>query len=164
MKKVEQETKIRKAILSDGEVLIELINALADYEKLERPNPEACERIKKDAFGLKPKINVWLAEVNSKAVAYAIYVFTYSSFLAKSNLFIEDIFVLPEYRSLGIGKALFKQLAKIALAEGCGRMDWQVLDWNKLAIDFYDKIGAKHLKEWYWYRLNENQLEELAQD
>ena len=154
MNKIEQKIKIRKATLADGEALINLINALADYEKLERPNPEACERIKKDAFGLKPKINVWLAEVNEKAVAYAIYVFTYSSFLAKPTLFIEDIFVLPEYRSLGIGKAFLKQLARIALDEGCGRMDWQVLDWNKLAIDFYEKLGATHLKEWYNYKLN----------
>ena len=158
---------IRKAIKNDSEALLDLIDALADYEKLQRPDINAKERIKIDAFGSSPKITAWLAEIKAihkmpLPVAYAINLYTYSSFLALSTLYIEDIFVLPEYRSKGIGKALFLHCAQQALKEGCGRMDWQVLDWNKLAIDFYERAGAKHLKEWFSYRFTREDLEQFV--
>ncbi|MBI3591228.1 MAG: GNAT family N-acetyltransferase [Candidatus Melainabacteria bacterium] len=155
--------KIRKAQEDDIESLFSLIDALADYEKLQRPDLKARERLRNDLFGALPKISAWLSELDGKAVAYAITLFTYSSFLALPNLYLEDIFVLPEYRSLGIGKELFKHCAKIALKEGCGRMEWQVLDWNKLAIDFYKQIGAKQLKEWLPYRFTKNEIEKFIQ-
>ncbi len=156
------EIKIRKAITSDSDSLLSLIDALADYEKLERPDNKARKRLKEDAFGALPKINVLLAEFEGSIVGYAIYFFTYSSFLAKSTLYLEDIFVLPEYRSKGIGKLLFKHCARVALEMGCGRMEWQVLDWNKLAIDFYIKSGAKHMKEWFSFRFNREDLEKIS--
>ncbi len=156
------EIKIHKAVANDSDSLLNLIDALADFEKLEPPDKEARERLKKDIFGTSPKINVLLAEVENKSVGYAIYFFTYSSFLAKSTLYLEDIFVLPEYRSKGIGKLLFKDCAKVALEMGCGRMEWQVLDWNKPAIDFYLKNGAKHMKEWFPFRFNREDLERIS--
>lgn len=158
---------IRKATKNDSEALLSLINALADYEKLQRPDLNAKERIKTDAFGSSPKITAWLAEIKAihevpLPIAYAITCYTYSSFLALPTLYLEDIFVLPEYRSKGIGKTLFLHCAQQALGEGCGRMDWQVLDWNKLAIDFYERAGAKHLKEWFSYRFNREDLEQFV--
>lgn len=152
---------IRKALMEDKDKLFSLIDALADYEKLSRPDKDARERLKRDLFGGVPRAYPLLAEYEEKAVGYAIYLFTYSSFLAVPTLYIEDVFILPEYRSLGLGKAVFKHLAKLALENDCGRVDFQVLDWNKLAIDFYEKIGAKHLKEWLLYRMTEDQLKDF---
>ena len=152
---------IRKAVKADGEVLCDLIDALADYEKLKRPDEDARKRFINDAFGNNPKITAWLAEINEKAVAYAITLYTYSSFLALPTLYLEDIFVLPEYRSCGVGKSLFMHIVRLAFDEGCGRMEWQVLDWNQLAIDFYEKIGAKQMKEWLTYRLDRESLGKL---
>ena len=156
-----QKLNIKKASIEDSEVLFSLINALADYEKLKRPDANARKRFTNDAFGENPKITIWLAEINEKAVAYAITLYTYSSFLALPTLYLEDIFVLPEYRSCGIGKSLFMHIVRLAFDEGCGRMEWQVLDWNQLAIDFYEKIGARHMKEWLTYRLNRESLGKL---
>ena len=161
MSKVSYKIKIRKAQIDDCKSLFSLIDALADYEKLQRPNLQARERLTNDLFGNLPRINAWLTEIDGKAVAYAITLFTYSSFLALPTLYLEDIFVLPEYRSFGVGKELFKHCAKLALEEGCGRMEWQVLDWNKLAIDFYKKIGARQIKEWLPFRFTREELEKV---
>ena len=156
------DSKIRKATKDDADNLFRLIDALADFEKLSRPDSEARKRFINDAFGANPKINIWLSEVDNKAVGYAIYFFTYSSFLARQTLYLEDIFVLPEYRSKGLGKILFKHCAQIALEENCGRMEWQVLDWNKPAIDFYVKSGAKYMKEWLSFRFTREDLERIV--
>lgn len=162
MSKVLEKIKVRKAEAKDFNDLLSLINALADYEKLERPNLEARSRLKKDIFGDPPKIFVYLAGIDDKIVGYAIIFYTYSSFLALPTLYLEDIFVLPEYRSKGIGKALFMRCSKLALENNCGRMEWQVLNWNEIAIDFYSKIGAKQLQEWLQYRLTKKELKELV--
>lgn len=162
MSRTKEKVKIRKAGENDFNLLIGLINELADYEKLPRPDHKAIERLKRDGFGERPAYNVFVGEVEGNIVAYAIYFFTYSSFLASLTLYLEDIFVLPEYRSKGIGKELFLYCAKLALELGCGRMEWHVLDWNKLACDFYKKIGAKQLKEWIPYRLNHEELKRLV--
>ncbi len=161
MNKTLEKINIRKATPEDGDVLCNLISALADYEKLTPPDAEAKERLKTDACGPFPRITAWLAEFEGKVVGYAITLFTYSSFLAKPTLYIEDIFVLPEYRKNGIGKALFEYCTLIALQEDCGRLEFQVLDWNKSAIDFYEKKGAKHLKEWYPFRMERETLIKL---
>lgn len=161
---VKQKVEIKKANESDFDSLISLINALADYEKLPRPNKDAQNRLKKDALGENLKFDPWIAYVDEIPAGYAITLFTYSSFLALPTLYIEDIFVLPEYRSQGIGKALFMHCAKIALEKDCGRMEFQVLDWNKIAIDFYEKLGAKHMKEWLPYRFMREDLEKIVKD
>lgn len=153
---------IRPAAEADGAVWLELVDGLADYEKLARPTPEARERLLRDAFGPRPRIQVYLAELYGAAAGYAITFESYSSFLALPTLFLEDLFVLPDARKHGIGREMFRFLAGEAVRRGCGRMEWVVLDWNQLAIDFYDRLGATHMKDWYLYRLTADQLREIA--
>ena len=154
---------IRPATPADGETWLALVDALADYEKLDRPSPEARGRLLRDAFGAEPhRIQVYVGEIEGRAVAYAITCETYSSFLALPTLYLEDIFVLPDARRHGVGRTLFRYLAGEAVRRGCGRMEWVVLDWNQLAIDFYDRLGARRMTEWYTYRLTAGQLAELS--
>lgn len=154
--------RIRPAERADAETFLTLVDALADYEKLARPTPEARERLVRDAFGERPRIGVHLLELEGRAVGYTITFETYSSFLALPTLYLEDLFVLPEARCHGVGRAAFRFLAGEAVRRGCGRMEWQVLDWNQLAIDFYERAGARRMSDWYTYRLTAEQLREIA--
>lgn len=154
---------VRPATPADGDTWLALVDALADYEKLDRPTPEARGRLLRDAFGPEPhRIQVYMAQVEGRAVAYAITCETYSSFLALPTLYLEDLFVLPDARRHGVGRAMIRYLAGEALRRGCGRMEWVVLNWNQLAIDFYEKLGARRMKEWYTYRLTAEQMREIA--
>lgn len=146
--------KIVKAKKADSNEILRLINELAYFEKLEPPDTKAKKRLIKDAFGKNPLFKVLLAKKGNKAVGYAFYFFTYSSFLAKKTLYLEDIFITESVRKLGIGNLLFDELVKIAKKNKCGRMEWCVLDWNYNAIRFYEKLGANQLKEWLYYRMN----------
>ncbi len=141
----------------------QLIVALAEFERLAPPDDEAFARMKQHAFGIRPKFEAFLAYADGKAVGYAIIFETYSSFLAKPTLYLEDLFVLPEFRARKIGYALFTFVAAEAVRRGCGRMEWQVLDWNENAIRFYDKLGAHHLDGWLPYRLTEDGLRAIAE-
>ncbi|NQW30710.1 MAG: GNAT family N-acetyltransferase [Ignavibacteria bacterium] len=132
---------------------IDLVFALAEYEKLDAPNAAAVERLYKDAFSKNPRYEAFLAFNGGKPAGYAIIFETYSSFLAKPTLYLEDLFVLEECRGLGVGGVLFNHVKQIGAQRGCGRMDWQVLDWNKIAIDFYKHKNATWLKEWHTYRI-----------
>jgi GNAT superfamily N-acetyltransferase len=142
--------KIRPYEKRDAKDLASLVRALARYEKLTLPSPAATRRLARD---VGRRIRVLMAEVDGKPVGYAIYLFTYSSFLARPTLYLEDLFVLPEHRRLGLGGAFFKSLLAEARREGCGRMEWVVLDWNTPAHRFYRKLGAKPLEDWNTYRL-----------
>ena len=145
--------KIRNAKLSDSQQIIVLVNELAKFEKLAPPDEKARKRLISDAFGKKQKFKVIVADGGSgKLLGYAFYFFTYSSFLAKNTLYLEDIFISEQYRNKGIGKLFFNELVKIAKKNNCGRMEWAVLDWNVNAINFYEKLGAKQLKDWIYYR------------
>jgi len=149
--------KIFKAKKKHSKDIIRLINKLAEFEKLEPPDKAAKRRLIKDAFpakGKKPSFHILGVSYENEIVAYAFYFFTYSSFLARKTLYLEDIFISSDYRNKGIGKMLMKELEKIARKNGCGRMEWCVLDWNTNAINFYEKLGAKHLKEWKNYRIS----------
>jgi GNAT superfamily N-acetyltransferase len=145
--------KITKAKIDDNKSILSLINELAYFEKLTPPDKKSQQRILKDAFGKKPLFSILLAKDKGIAVGYAFFFYTYSSFLAKKTLYLEDIFISRDYRSKGIGKMFMEKLICIAKKNDCGRMEWCVLDWNKNAIDFYEHIGAKHLKEWLYYRI-----------
>lgn len=147
-------TNIYKAKKQDFKDIIKLINELAEFEKLAPPDNKARSRLLRDAFGKNPKYRVLLAKANGVPVGYAIYFFTYSSFLAKVTLYLEDIFISENYRRAGIGKLFMNELINIAMKKKCGRMEWCVLDWNTNAINFYEKLGAKHLKEWLYYRIS----------
>ena len=146
--------KIRKAKKSESNKIISLVIELAKFEKLSPPGLQAQKCLIKDAFGKKPLFNILVVSIENKIIAYAFYFFTYSSFLAKKTLYLEDIFVTKNYRDKGAGKLLFKELIKTAKKNKCGRMEWAVLDWNINAIKFYDSLGANELKDWIYYRMN----------
>ena len=154
--------EIRSVAPGDVDVFLGLVDALADYERLPRPTADARQRLARDGFGEKPLFHAYLAWLDGRAVGYAITLFTYSSFLARPTLYLEDLFVLPDARGSGVGKKLFTFLAGEAVRAGCGRMEWVVLDWNQLAIDFYERLGARRLTEWYTYRLAGDELEIVA--
>jgi len=156
-----QSPVVRRASREDAPVLFALVEALARYEKLAPPDAAAKDRLAQDLFGPRPRIEAYLGEFDGRAVAYAITFESYSSFLALPTLYLEDIFVLPEYRSKRVGIALFKFLVGEALNRGCGRMEWSVLGWNQLAIDFYERIGARHMKEWHLYRMVRSEMQEF---
>jgi GNAT superfamily N-acetyltransferase len=153
--------QIRPAAASDGEAWLSLIDALADYEKLERPDVGARQRLLRDAFGEQPRTEVFLAVSDGRVVGYAITLFTYSSFLALPTLYLEDLFVLESHRGQGAGYRLFTHCVAEAHRRGCGRMEWQVLDWNRPAINFYEKLGARQMKEWLPYRMVREDMEAL---
>jgi GNAT superfamily N-acetyltransferase len=154
--------EIRRAVETDAETVLALIDALAQYERMDPLPPDGRERIRQDLFGPRPRIEAHLAFLNEQAVGYTITLESYSSFLARPTLYLEDLFVLPEYRRHGVGRVFFRFLAAEALRRGCGRMEWAVLTWNQLAIDFYEKLGARRLEEWLVYRLDSAQLAGLA--
>jgi GNAT superfamily N-acetyltransferase len=147
---------LRRATRADATALLQLICALAEFENLEPPDIEAQQRLLEDAFGEQPRIETWLAFVDGRAepVGYAIVLETYSSFLARPTLYLEDVFVLPEFRNQGIGSAFLRHCVALAHERGCGRMEWTCLDWNTRAQRVYeDKLGAQRMSEWYLYRL-----------
>jgi GNAT superfamily N-acetyltransferase len=140
------------------------VDALALYEQLPPPDRAAKERLINDMTGTHPKIEGYLAETGGVAAGYAFVLETYSSFLALPTLYLEDLFVLPEFRKQRVGVALFKAMVEEARQRGCGRMEWTVLDWNQLAIDFYRRLGARHMKEWQLYRLVREDMDRILAD
>ena len=133
---------------------VRLIEALADYESLARPDAAAIARLRADAFAARPRFEAALAlDDEQRPIAYAIWFETYSSFLAKPTMYLEDLFVLESARGSGAGGKLFDFVRKLGEERGCGRMDWTVLDWNTLARDFYARRNAQWMKEWLLYRL-----------
>jgi GNAT superfamily N-acetyltransferase len=152
---------IRRAGPADGPAFISLVVALADYEHLTPPDDAARARLLTDAFGDRPRFEVFLAVIEGFAVGYATVFETYSTFLALPTFYLEDIFVLEAYRKRKAGFALFRHCAAEAKRRGCGRMEWTVLDWNTPSIKFYQRQGAKHLTEWYHYRLTAPEIEAL---
>lgn len=154
--------QIIRATREDSEALLSLIDALADFEKLQKPVGEARTRLIEHGFGEKPKFETWLAKVDGKAVAYALTFETYSSFLALPTLYLEDLFVLPEYRKQKVGLNLFTHLVAEAQRRGCGRMEWAVLDWNIQAINFYERLGARWLSDWKVYRLTPEDFKRIC--
>lgn len=152
---------IRPAVREDASALIRLIIALAEFEKLEPPDQEAQSRLIEDAYGARPRFEAWLAFVEERPepVAYAIFFETYSSFLARPTLYIEDIFVLPGHRKEGIGTALLRKAIELARSRECGRVEWTALDWNTNAQRVYEeKLGARRMSEWYLYRMTKTEI------
>ncbi|HXQ92647.1 MAG TPA: GNAT family N-acetyltransferase [Nitrososphaerales archaeon] len=154
---------IRRAIRKDASQFVDLLVALADFEHLDPPDDEARRRIIEDIFSKRwLRMFVAIDQKSKKLAGYALYYYTYSSFLAKRTLYLEDIFVLEKHRRMGIGWNLFLKCVSEAARRDCGRMEWAVLTWNKNAIRFYEKQGAKRLSEWYYYRLTSDKLKELS--
>jgi GNAT superfamily N-acetyltransferase len=153
---------VRPLAAADADRRLELIDGLADYEKLARPDAEARDRLVADALSNPPRFRTLLAEVNGTVVGYAIYFFTYSTFRARPSLYLEDIFVLPETRGRGAGLGLFRAVAAEAVRHGCSRMEWQVLAWNEPSIKFYERLGARHMDDWLPFRIDGEALQAVG--
>jgi GNAT superfamily N-acetyltransferase len=139
---------IRPATIRDAALLAAMILELAQYEKLDHEAAVTAESIARDGFGTKPKFRAIIAEVDGKAAGYAVFFEFYSTFQGRAGLFLEDLYVRPPLRKQGIGQALLNYVARIAWEEDYFCMRWEVLDWNKPAIDFYQRLGAVFLDEW----------------
>lgn len=152
--------RLRRARRSDASAFVKLVVALAEFEKLTPPDAAARKRLIKDGFGARARFQPWLAywAKEPEPVGYMILVDLYSSFEARPTLYLEDLFVVPEYRGRGIGKAMMRRSIGLAWKRGCGRMEWTCLDWNVKAQKFYHKLGARKLSQWYLYRLNREQV------
>jgi GNAT superfamily N-acetyltransferase len=153
---------IRPARPDDAETLVALIRELAAYEKLEDQARAAPEALRRDLFGPRPFAEALVAEVDGGPAGFALFFHNYSTFRGQPGLYLEDLFVRPEHRGLGIGKALLASLARIAVERGCGRLEWSVLDWNEPSIGFYRSLGARPMDEWTIYRLDDEPLARLA--
>lgn len=151
---------IRRAERADADALLSLTVALADFEKLPPPDADAQARLVSDGFGERPRYEAYLAFQDEKSapIGYAFLFETYSTFLARPTLYLEDLFVLPGFRRQGVGGALLKFLIKMARERGCGRMEWTCLKWNTNAQAVYEKLGAQSMDEWLLYRLTGNAL------
>ncbi len=153
---------IRPAIPGDVPLILSLIRALAVYERLEHQVVATDERLLATLFGPEASAETILLEVDGDVVAFALFFPTYSTFLARPGLHLEDLFVKPEFRGRGYGKALLQYLARLAVERGCGRFEWRVLDWNESAIRFYRGQGAEVLADWRICRVTGQALVELA--
>lgn len=148
--------------MADIEVILELIQGLADYEGLRHECVATVELLRESLFGARPVAEVIIADVEGAAAGFALYFHNYSTFLARPGIYLEDLFVRPEFRGRGIGKRLLQRLAAIAIERHCGRLEWSVLDWNVDAIGFYKKLGATPQDEWTVYRVTGDALTQLA--
>ena len=155
--------EIRTATRPDIPTILQLIRDLATYERAPKEVTATEEELRDVLFGEKPAAEVLLAFASGAPVGFAVFFHNFSTWLGRRGLYLEDLFVKPEERGKGYGRALLVQLGKIARDRGCGRMEWAVLDWNQPAIDFYRKLGAKPMDEWTVYRLTHDQIKSLAE-
>jgi GNAT superfamily N-acetyltransferase len=155
-------TNLRAANRADVPVIAELIRGLARFEKLEQEVVMTEELLATGLFGERPYAEVVLAEDDGRPVGFALFFHNFSTFLGRPGIYLEDLFVVPEHRGGGIGRMLLAHLARLALERGCGRMEWAVLDWNRDAIQFYERLGARPNSDWTVYRLTGEALTGLA--
>jgi len=153
---------IRSAHKNDAALILSFIQGLAEYEKLAHEVVGTEQDLQRTLFGEKPSAEVLIAEYNGTPAGFALFFTSYSTFLARPGIYLEDLFVQPEYRGLGIGKTLLAFLAGLVVERKMGRLDWSVLDWNEPAIKFYEQIGARGLTDWTQYRLDGEALRQLA--
>ncbi|WKC39235.1 GNAT family N-acetyltransferase [Ectopseudomonas chengduensis] len=153
---------IRPATPDDAELILRFITDLAIYEKAEHEVKTDAAGIRDSLFAEGSTAHGLICENDGQPIGYAVYFFNYSTWLGKHGLYLEDLYVSPEARGLGAGKALLRHLAQLAVARGCGRFEWSVLDWNTPAIDFYESFGARPQSEWTTYRLTGQALLDFA--
>ena len=153
---------IRPSTPADIPAIVQLIRALSDYEKLSDQVVVTEAQLREHLFGPRPYAEVLLAEEADRVVGYALFFHTYSTFLGRPSLYLEDLFVLPEHRGRGHGKGLLARLAQLAVERGCGRFEWMVLDWNTPAIQFYESLGAVVAPEWKLCRMTGDALRRFA--
>lgn len=153
---------IRRATADDIPLILEFIRELAEYEHAPEEAVATPEDLLDHGYSANPRFYVDIAEWDSEPAGFALWFFNYSTWQGKPGLYLEDLFVRPRFRRKGIGRALLAYLAKVAVDKGCGRYQWQVLDWNTPAIDFYQSLGAKVMKEWLTMRVSGEALRELG--
>lgn len=153
---------LRLATVDDAGLILEFIQGLAEYEKLAHEVVADEKRLKESLFGNHPAAEVVVADWGAEPAGFALFFHNYSTFLARPGLYLEDLFVKPEHRGRGIGKALLARLAAIAVERGCGRFEWSVLDWNESAIRFYENLGARAMNGWTIFRVTGDALSNLA--
>src|SRR5881409_1248879 len=153
---------IRRGTQRDVLVILRLIRGLAEYERLAHEMVATASQIRRHGFGRRRYFETLICRRGGAPVGFALYFFTYSTFVGRPTLYLEDLFVLPEERGRGAGRALLGELARIAVRRGCGRLEWAVLDWNKNSIRFYKRLGAQLRKEWILTRLTGSALRRLS--
>ncbi len=156
------ELTFRYAERKDTALIFKFIKELAEYEKM-LDEVVATEELLEDWIFNRQKAEVIFALADGKEVGFALFFHNFSTFLGRAGIYLEDLYVNPEYRGCGIGKALLKKLGEIAVKRGCGRLEWWCLDWNKPSIDFYRSMGAEPMEDWTVYRISGNALKELAE-
>ena len=154
---------IRKATPHDIPLILEFIRELAEYERMLDQAVATPEDLLRDGFSSEPKFFVEIAEWNGEPAGFALWFYNYSTFQGKPGIYLEDLYVRPQFRKKGIGKALLVHLARMAVEQGCGRYQWQVLDWNTPSIEFYEALGAKVMKEWLTMRVSGESLQRLGE-
>ncbi len=156
--------RIRPAIEADAPLLLEFIRAIAEYEKLSDQMEATEASVRESLFGdnRHAAVEARIAEWRGEPAAFAVYFHNYSTFTGRAGLYLEDLFVKPEFRRHGIGQQLLAHLAKIAVDRGCPRFEWVVLDWNQSAADFYETLGAEQMSDWRLFRMSGEALEKLA--
>ena len=155
--------EIVRAVSQDCEVILELIKDLAEYEKAPNEVKATVKDLEATLFSTQPSAFCDLVKFEGKAVGFAIWFLNYSTWQGKYGIYLEDLYIKPEFRGFGFGKSLLKHLAKICVENGYGRLQWWVLDWNKSAIDFYLSLGAEAMDEWTVFRVSGKALQTLAE-
>ena len=153
---------IRSAVEADAGTIMSLIKELADFEHLTHEVVATREDIHRSLFGPHPFAEALIGEYEGTAISFALFFYNFSTFIGKPGIYLEDLYVKPQYRRLGFGRRMLVHIARLAKERDCGRFEWSVLDWNKPAIRTYDQLNAKPMKEWILYRLTGEALEQLA--
>jgi GNAT superfamily N-acetyltransferase len=155
---------MRRGTARDVPTIVALIRGLARYERLATQMKATARNLRRDGFGRRRYFETLICRRGGEPIGFALYFFTYSTFMGKPTLYLEDLFVVPAARGEGAGRALLAALARLAVRRGCGRMEWAVLDWNRSAIRFYQRLGAQLRKEWILTRVTGPALRRLARD
>ena len=154
--------EVRPAGQADVPLVLAMIRELAEYERLPHEAVATEELLREHLFGERPAADVLIAALDGQPVGFALFFQTFSTFLGRPGIYLEDVFVRPEFRGRGVGRALLRQVARRAVERNCGRLEWSVLDWNEPAIGFYKKLGAVPMSEWTTFRVTGSALEKLA--
>ncbi len=161
---MQQNLSLRPAKPDDAELILSFITELAIFEKAEHCVEASVESIHSSLLSMDSNAHALICQDQGVDIGFVVYFYNYSTWLGKKGLYLEDLYISPEFRSRGAGKFVLQQLAKIAVEQDCGRFEWSVLDWNTPAIKVYEKIGAKAQPEWISYRMDKNELEEFAKN
>jgi GNAT superfamily N-acetyltransferase len=156
--------RLRAAGAADAELVLELIRELADFERLAHEVVADAAALRRHLFAERPAAEVLIAEVDGAPAGFALFFTSFSTFVGRPGIYLEDLFIRPAFRGRGIGRAMLARIAQTALQRGCGRFEWAVLDWNERAIGFYRRLGARPMSDWTVFRLDGEALESLASE